>query len=369
MFKVKGEGLQQIVHGITQGAKKARLGEARVFISSSEKDIVRFYFVGEELQVEKTLECETTEEFEFATTVLELDKKISALPDDELITVVRENDKILLRWGRSSNIRMDIVPEFLPQIEIPTAFDTVTWDGGVLHTLARSIPGFTAIVNSEVANAMPLLRGVYIGLEETGEVMVRATNRVKAVKINMVGMQWFSGIYCAIPSETILGLVELFPLDTELRVSINEDRTLLLFEAGNTRAISRLLVGEFPPIDKSYCKEDNAKCVWRVDRLDLAATVRRIRRLGGNTPIMEFRVEDSKCFAELPGILIEQIGATIEGSEKMGFRINSDYLELALTLHRSEEILLCIPGKNQPITIIDDSKNYDKQVLVVPLVM
>lgn len=367
MFKIQGEGLQQIVQGITKGAKKARLGESRVFISSTEENIVKFYFVGEELQVEKTLECVTTEQFAFATTMMELEIKVGALPDDELIHVEKKGDRVLLNWGRSSNIMMEIVPEISPEISIPQATDTVTWGPGKLHMLGRSLPYFTAISNSASANKFPVLRGLYFGKEETGEVKVRASNRGRAVTVNTQGMEWFDGIFCSIPTETIMGLIEILPSDSELRVSINAEKTLIVFESGHTKAVSRLLVGEFPAIDDKYVSEESAKTIWRVDRLQLLETVRRIKRLGGNLPSMVFRVEGTKAFAELPGVLIEQIGASIEGEEQLGFILHSDYLELALTLHRTEEVLLCVNAINSPVTILDDSETHDTKVLIAPL--
>ncbi|MER2005828.1 MAG: hypothetical protein ABS939_00125 [Psychrobacillus sp.] len=368
MFKIKGEALQQIVHGITKGAKKARLGESRVFISSTEEHTVKFYFVGEELQVEKTLECETTEQFAFATTMIELEIKVGALPDDELIHVVKEGDKVFLKWGRSSNIMMEIVPELSPEIEIPQATDTVTWGPGKLHGLARSLPYFAAIANSASANKYPVLRGLYFAKEETGEVKVRASNSGRAVTVNTKGMEWFDGVFCSIPTETVVGLIEILPSDSELRVSINAEETLIVFEAGHTKAVSRLLVGEFPPIDQAYITEESAKTIWRVDRLQLLETVRRIKRLGGNMPTMVFRVDGSKAFVELPGVLVEQIGASIDGDQHVGFILHSDYLELALTLHRTEEVLLCVKEENRPITILDDSETHDTKVLIAPLV-
>jgi len=367
MFKIKGEALQQVVGSLTKGAKRARLGESRVFVSSTSETEVLFYFVGEELQVQKRMECEVVKPFSFTTNVSEIEVKVGALPDDELITIEQEGERLYLKWGRSSKISMETIPETSPAIEIPTPADSVIWTPGKLHILARSLPAFSAVTNSENAKKNPVLRGLYFSKEETGEVIVRATNAARAVTVNAQGIDWFDGFYPSIPTETMLSLAELLPIDVELTVSVNEEHSLLVFTAGNTTAVSRIIVGDFPPIDKSYTLPEESNSTWIVDRTELLNTARRIKRLGGDRPIMVFKKEGSKAMVELQGILIEQIGATIEG-DGFEFAIHSDYLELCLSLYRTEEVFLCMKEKNSPITVVCD-ENKDTKALIAPYVV
>lgn len=366
MFKINGGDFQHVVSGLTRGAKRARLGENRVFVSSVDsKNEVDFYFVGEELQVRKRVQCEVSAPFTFATTVHELTVKVGALPDDEFITIEKDGEQLKLQWGRSSKINMQTVPEMSPAIEIPEIMDSVVWAPGKLHVLARSIPAFTAVTNSENANKMPILRGLNIAKEETGEVIVRATNSARAVSVNAKGVEWFDGFFDSIPSETISALAEIIPADVEIKVSLNAQKTLLVFEAGLTMAITRLISGEFPSIDQAYTLPEEAESVWRVDRMELLNTARRIKRLGGDSPIMVFSKEGTKAFVELPGVSIEQIGASVEGKEEK-IAIHSDFLELCLTLQRSDEVLLCLKGKMSPVTVLCEG-NLDIKALVAQI--
>lgn len=367
MFKVRGNVFQEAVSGLTKGAKRARLGESRVFVNASANGEVIFYFVGEELQVEKRISVEVVKEFAFATTVMEFDMKVSALPDDELITVEMDGDKLDFKWGRSSKISVNTVPERSPLIEIPTAVDSVIWKPGYLQELARTLPSFTALTNSEKAMANPVLRGLFIEKNDMDEVLVKATNATRAVTVRPQGVEWFSGIAASIPTDTVSGLAEILSSQAEVKVSVNEGHSLILFEAGDTRAISRLLVGSFPPIDNAYTPEEEAKSIWRVDRMDLLNTARRIKRLGGNSPCMVFKKDGAKAFIELKGVLIEQIGADIDGVD-FEFAVHSDFLELCLALYRTEEVLLCLKESDSPITILsegsDDLKTLIAQVLI-----
>ncbi|WP_338657170.1 hypothetical protein V6B14_23280 (plasmid) [Sporosarcina psychrophila] len=369
MFKINGGELQQVVSSLTKGAKRARLGENRVYISSVDSsNEVDFYFVGEELQVQKRISCEVSAPFAFATTVHELEVKVGALPQEEWIMIENDGEQLNLNWGRSSKIRMETVPEMSPSIEIPDATESVLWAPGKLQIFSRSLPSFAAVANSAGAEKYPVLRGLYFSKEETGEVLVRASNGSRAVTINAQGVNWFDGFFASIPTETISGLAEIFPNDSEVKVSINEGKTLLIFESGFTKAVTRLLVGDFPPIDKSYTNTDEAKVIWRVDRMELLNTTRRIKRLGGDKPVMVFKKEGTKSFVELLGVSIEQIGANVEG-EEFQFAVHSDYLELCLTLYRTDEVLLCLKDKGLPLTVLcdgnDDIKALIAQVLIV----
>lgn len=362
MFTINGGELQTVVSGLTKGAKRARLGENRVFVSSVGSNEVVFYFVGEELQVQKTIQGEVTKPFTFATTVHELEVKVGALPDDETITLELEGEKLNLKWGRSSKISMSLVPEVSPSIEIPTAIDSVKWSPGELHVLSRSLPAFSAITNSDSAQKYPVLRGLYFSKDDTGEVTVRATNSARAVTKHTSGIEWFDDFFAAIPTETILGLAEILPNDSEVTVSINSAKSLLLFESGYTKAVSRILIGDFPAIDKAYTLPKDAKAIWRVDRMELLNTARRIKKLGGDKPIMLFKRDGAKSFVELPTVLFEQIGASVEG-EDFEFAVHSDYLELCLTLYRTDEVLLCLTEKDKPLTVLVEG-NEDMKALI-----
>ncbi|MEX3625005.1 hypothetical protein [Viridibacillus arvi] len=360
MFKAKGEDLQLIVDKVKRAAKRARLNDSHVFVSSHKEGIVSFFFAGDELQVQREMECTTEGEFEFATTTYELECKILALPADEIIHIEKNGNHASLKWGRSSKIAMELVPELSPGINIPEAKQKVVWSPGELHKIARSLPQFTAIKNSACASQFPVTRCVNFMQEDTGEVLVRATNSARAVTLQPLGLEWFEGFSAAIPTETILALVEMIPSDVSVNVSVNEEHTLLVFEAGRMKAVTRLLEGDYPAIDKSFTLPTEAKSIWRVDRLELLNTARRIRRLKGDAPKMMFSKDGTKTFVTLQGVLVEQIGAIVEGEANVDFIINADFIEICLNLYRCEEVLICVRDEpSLPITIVGASEGED----------
>jgi DNA polymerase III sliding clamp (beta) subunit (PCNA family) len=348
MFKIQGEQLQLVVISMVKGARKARAGEAPVFMSGDKKGKVTFYFSGPDLQVEKTVSANVEKEFSIATTMLELEIKVKALPSEEDIDVAIEGKQLYLRWGRNNEISCDTLPETAPLIEIPELMDSVKWKPGLLHQISRSVPPFCAAPNSQD----PHLAGVNFSKDEdTGECFVRATNRVRAVTINARAGEWFEGVNLTIPTATIVGLGEALSAEGEVTIGINEQRSLIVFECGSTKAVSRVLSGTFPPIDSIYTKDSDATSEWTFDRMELIEVSRRVKKLSPSKPTMHFYQDGAKVMMELVGVLKQQVGAMVEGEESISFAVHAEYMEVAAQMYRTDEIKILFSHERSPLTI------------------
>lgn len=359
MFKIKGEVLKLTVSALVKGAKKARLGEKACFIQT-EGGFVSFYFNGDELQVEKKIEAEISGEFSTAICMAELELKVSALPSDEDITVELDGNRLNLRWGRSSKIACETIAETAPLIEIPEMADRVTWKPGLLHILARGLSPFASKSGSESAKRCPCTAGLNFSKDvDTGEVYVKATNSGVGTIFRTNQAEWFDGINVSIPIESIQGLSDILQSDCEVSVGVNDSKTLLIFQAGLTTAVSRLLVGNFPPIEK-YCADvDAVKTKWTFDRMELIELCRRARTLAHSRPVLYIKSEDSKVTAELESILVQQVGAMVEG-KSFEFGINANHVELAASLFRTEEVQILFEHKKSPLTIVSEETDHVK---------
>ncbi|USK62225.1 hypothetical protein [Peribacillus asahii] len=125
MFKINGEDLQVVVKEMTSGARKARLGEKFAFIKV-EGQYVTFSFNGEDLQVERKVKVEVLSPLDVATTMGELSLKVDVVPKDEEITVQLDGSLLLLKWGRTSKVACEILPQTTPTITIPEVKEVVT---------------------------------------------------------------------------------------------------------------------------------------------------------------------------------------------------------------------------------------------------
>lgn len=360
MFKVKGEVLQSTVASLVKGARKARLSEKSCFIKTDES-FVSFYFNGDDLQVEKKIEAEISGDLDVATSMAELDTKVNALPSDEEITVELDGSLLYLRWGRSSKIACETLAETAPLIEIPESIETITWKPGLLHTFARALPPFTARSNSSHAKKNPAVMGIHFSTDEdTGEAYVRASNGFRAVTIRS-NSDWFLGVSLSIPTESIQGLSDILVADAEISVGLNDTRTLLVFKAGLTTAVSRVLLGDFPNIDSMY-SDKSAKTKWTFDRMELIDLCRRARHLAPQRPVLVIRPEGSKVKAELESILTQQVGAMVEG-DAFDFAFDAEYVELAASLFRTEEVQILFEHKKAPLTIVCEETDHIKTLV------
>lgn len=364
MFKVKGEVLQNTVSALVKGAKRARLGEKACFIKT-DGSFVSFYFNGDDLQVEKKIEAVISGELSIATGMAELDLKVSVLPSDEEISVELEGTLLNLRWGRSSKITCETIPETSPLIEVPKSVECISWKPGILHSFARGLTPFTARTGTDSVKRYPCTAGINLSKDsDTGEVSVKATSGPLGTVICNQQTEWFDEINLSIPIESLQGLSDILPSDCEVSVGINESKTLLTFHAGLTTAISRLLVGTFPPIEK-YCVEvDNAKAKWTFDRMELIELCKRARTLASTSPsgraVLYIKKEGSKVSANLENsVLTQQVGAMVEGTP-FEFGMNAQHVEIAASLFRSEEVQILFEHEKSPLTIVCEETDHIK---------
>jgi DNA polymerase III subunit beta len=361
MFKIQSEMLRGIVSSLAKGARKVKSGELLIFIRTQEEE-VSFYFNGEEISVEKKAKVDIQAALEVATSVKELSTKVSALPSDEEILCQLEGNLLKLKWGKKSEINVEIIPETSPLIEIPSMVEKVKWGAGVLHGVNRVMPMFSANSNSAKAKTNPCVSGPNFEKDQhTGEIFVRATDSFKAVTIRGSKIDWFNEPF-SIDSNTLGAVADVLPEDAEITVGLNEKKSLIVFQSGSTTAVSRIIEGKFPSIDKSYF--DDADSKWRIDRLDLVDLCRRVRILSPQMPIVQFRFKSGKVHAVIPKVLDQQIGVCVEGKQ-IEFAANATYLEMTAQLYRCEEILLLVNGSDRPITVKQEGLDHTK-ALVLP---
>lgn len=353
LFKIKGEEFQEIVSTITSGARKARLGSKSVFIKT-ENDFVVFSFTGEDLQVERKVKVEVISKIDIATTMGELALKVDVLPKDEIITVELAENLLNLRWGRSSKVTCETLPETAPVITIPSVEETVQWKAGSLQAINVAVPPFTALSASSEARRNPVISGVNLCVDDTGNVYVKATTGYRAIVAHSIGCSWFPGIEVSIPIESIKGLSDIFPTDVEIAVGMNDKQTLVVFKSGLTTAVSRLLVGKYPEIDGSFVTKGTESAKWTFDRMELIEVCRRVRKLSPNKPNLILKTEGSKVIAELRNVLTQQLGVYVEGEGK-DFAVNAEYLEVAASLFRTEEVQLLFTNQNSLTVVAEET--------------
>lgn len=311
MFKIEALTLQATAKRLVKGAAKSKLQDKALFLSTNPTDsTVTLFFTGDDVSVKAIVPVLKAESMEVATTLSELRHKLSVLPSDEEITVKVEKNALVFVWGKNSKISCPILPETTPSIIIPEVTTQVTWSAGSLHDMARILPPFTASPQSEQAKSKPVVMGVYLEQDDTGETLVRATDAYKVVKIREEKIQWFHDFECSIDSKTLETLAEILP--------------------------------------------------------KLMEVCRRVGILKKTSHTVDFNLRDGKVFAEIPGTLSQQMAVSIEG-EQFEFTVNAYYLEFICALFQGkDEIELIMDSGNHPISVIN-SEDDTIRALVLPV--
>lgn len=363
MFKMNSETLHGIISTLAKGARKARLGENYIFIRTLEDGRLSFYFNGKEISVEKKVEAHIEGEMEVATTLKEIDAKAKALPKDQEIIVEKVDNLLVFRWGKRSKISVNTVAETSPSLEIPEMVSEVQWAPGTLQGVANVMTPFTANPNSAHSKKNPSIAGPNFYKDgETGEVFVRATDGFRATTMRGSKIDWFDESI-SIESSQLLAVADIFPKDVQITVGRNKGKSLVIFSTPTTTATVRTLTGVFPPVEKMY--RTNAKGKWIFDRLDLIELCRRVKTLSPQNPKVEFRIKSGHINAVVPNALEQSVGVIIEG-EAEEFAINANYLEMAASLFRTDEVNLLVQGNDKAITVnIDD--NDDIRAILSPV--
>lgn len=364
MFKMASEVLKGTVTQLAKGARKSKLGEKMVFLTTTEDGNVVFYVNGDDLSVERQVPAEITASLTVATSVKELYTKVSALPNETDINVELKDNRLKLRWAKKSEIFCDIVPETSPRIKIPEISEWVKWKPGALQSIARMLPMFTANPLDQKTIANPSIGGPNFSKGEVeGECIVRATDAHRAISFKTGSIEWFDEPM-SVQSANLTGVAELLSDESEVQVGLSANKGTLLFQAGSTKALVRVLNGTFPYVDRAYNYATQSK--WTFDRMDLLELCRRVRQLSPtpNKPGVEFRIKDNKVHAVIPNILDQAVSVGIEGVPSE-FAVNAIYLEMVASVYlKAEQITLYVDGSDKPISIKEE--NDDIKAVVLP---
>lgn len=357
MFRINSKDLKNVVDSVMKSARRAKLKDTVINVHASGNTIV-LKFGGSELFVSQKIEADITNELNFSTTVMELNLKVSALPNSELISVVEKDNKIYFKWGRNSLVRVERVDNQCKEISFVAQGESFEWPYKSIQKITRNMTSFTAINGTAEANKVPPLAGIYI--ENKNECTeLHSTNTKKAISMIETDIKWFAEP-AAIPTETWFALYELFAKDSLINISSN-GKSLVKFESETTVIISRIIVGPYPDLSSIYVQSEQPATRWTIDRLELLEATRRARHLITTARAnIELSSDGKKTYLILKDQLQQQIGAMIVGDIKK-FNINPEDLELILSILRTDDIVLSYSsGTSMTICGVDEEESEEE---------
>lgn len=356
MFEVSSEILKGVISKVTKSARKAGLGDKTLFIRTDNDGSVFFYYCGPVISAEIGLKCEVKKQLNIATTINEMNLKVSVLPNDVTVVVELSKAGLRLKWGKSGNaINVDLVKEISPPFEIPDQIEMVKWKPGALQSIVKNITPFTLAENMDLANQCPAMLGPQISKDPvTGHVFLRATDSHKAVKIKDVTIDWFDGVVASLDIKALTGLTDIMPEDSDISVGVDKSESAIVFRAGLSTCICRTLVGTLPNTDSIFNNSLPTRMI--IDRLELIELCKRVIKLTPTNPVVRFIINNGKVIAEIPNVLEQKLTANIEGDLK-SFAMGAKHLEQCaiffqiLESNKADELILYLSGPHMPVSI------------------
>jgi DNA polymerase III sliding clamp (beta) subunit (PCNA family) len=373
MFKIPAEMLKGVVNPLAKSARKSGAGNKTVYISTTEEGAVSFYYADAALSVERKVNAAIESELAVATSLFELDQKVSALPSHEEILLQVQDNQLKMKWGgRDSHISVDLLPETMPILEPPTPDTTVSWKPGALHGIVRMMLPFCASPGHEKASTMPAILGIQFTKDETGEVLLRATDSFKYIRCLAAKLNWFDKPL-ALEARILQAVSDVLSPDAEITVGISKSG-LVMFKTGLATCVTTPLNGLLPSEHLDTAFNYNAKSKIRLDRLEFIELLRRVRTVSAsNKPYTILVLKNGHIVAQTPGgELVQDMSGTIEGAGVEAIAFHASHMEIAATFFqlpansRSDEIVLHVNSHKSPITIgVDGQDRVNMTVLPV----
>lgn len=373
MFKIPAEILKGVVGPLAKAARKSGAGNKTLYISTTEEGQVSFYYADAALSVERRVNVAIEAEMTVATTLFEIDQKVSALPSQEEILMQVQGSRLMMKWGgRDSHIAVDLLPETLPMLEPPVPESTVSWKPGALHGIVRMMIPFCAMQGHEKASSLPAILGIQFSKDETGEVFLRATDSFKYIRCLAAKMDWFDKTL-SLEARTLQAISEVLTADAEVTVGVTKTN-LVVFKTGLATCVTAPLNGVLPVeyMDKAF--NYKAKTKIRLDRLELIELMRRVRKVSANNkPYTLLIMKNGRVTAQtVDGSLVQDLGGAVEGGGVEAIAIHAEHMEIAATFFQSpnyrgsDEIVLYVSGHRSPITLgLDGQERVNMTVLPV----
>lgn len=353
MFKIKSDELKVVIGNVAGAYRNSLVRDKCVTVTASkESQLVSLQFVADGIAVKREFSAEVSSDGSFNASMSELSLKVSILPDEVMITFESKGNNVLIRWGRGNGIVLQVKAddETIPFPKLEKS-ETVSFPPGMWEHFSRFFTPFCAKRGDEVMKRLPITLGVNFKKVPDVGLVVSATNSSKIIQ-NDFDLDWFS-TSTTIARDTFAVVSSVISTKDVIEISLDASKGSIIIESSKATIVARLLDGEFPSVDEFF-QNENADVVWRTDRLELLEVARRVKRLAPDECAIDIFKKDGKYYAALIGILSEQIGSLIETENEANMRLSANCLEAALSVLRSEEVLISLNKGELPPVIISN---------------
>lgn len=332
----------------------------------AEQGSLHFSGTNLEIAIQTLIPAEVKEEGSITVPAKLLMSYVSLLKDEKVELLVDENNTLIIKAPSSqTKIKGIAADEFpiIPTVNKDQVFKVSRKDLDV----AISQTVFAAATNT----ARPVLSGLLFDLKQDALKLVATDSYRLAEKKVVLKEKVDFDLQAIVPARTVTELGKIIGKSNVEEIEITVSKNQILFVAGDTKMISRLIEGKFPDYEKIIPQSSRTKVDVKTDELSLV-----VRRVG------LFARENNnniKCSVTGDGKLTVSTDETKVGEEKaelMGrvegeenkIALNSQYLLDGLNFIQSDEITLELDDKLSP-AVIRVSKESEKtyMYIIMPL--
>lgn len=322
----------------------------RVAVAATNLDIAITQFVGSKIAKPGsiTVPARLTQEF------------VSTLPGGVVSLDQNENRLSITTDKYESTINGVAADEFpvMPQIE-----GGQTWSVGasVLKAGLQEV-----IVAAGTDDARPVLTGVYLHTTE-GSLYAVATDSYRLAEKKIAPLK--TTVAFLVPATAISDLLRLMT-DFDGEVVITHDDQQVLFKAGDTELVARLIEGKYPDYEKLIPRAFATTTKLKRSELANITKVSSLfaRESAGSITIQANSKNSTVSIRSIASQLGEntaEADAEVTGGGEI--TLNARYLLDALHVIDGDEVLFCFNGKLEPCVIKSASSKSSYVHIIMPL--
>ncbi|MGL5830844.1 MAG: DNA polymerase III subunit beta [Candidatus Altimarinota bacterium] len=332
----------------------------------AEGNRLRFAGTNLEIAIETFINAEVKAEGSITVPAKLLIGYISLLKDEKVELTAEEGATLSIKCASSQTKIKGIAAEefpMIPKVNKESVFKVSKKD---LDT-AITQTVFAASSNT----ARPVLSGILFDLKKDSLKMVATDSYRLAEKKLVLAEKVELDLQAIVPARTVAELGKILSKSSAELVEINVSKNQILFVVDDTRMISRLIEGKFPPYEKIIPQSSRTKVDLKTEEVSLV-----VRRVGlfakeNNNNIKISVTNDGKVQVATDETKVGEEKAELSGKvegENNKIALNSQYLLDALNYIQAEEITLELDDKLSPAVIKitkEEEKTY--MYIIMPL--
>lgn len=294
---------------------------SNILIETFSEGLVKFQATDLEVGISTTVEAEVIKEGNITVPSKKLHDIIRELPESEIEITVAKNNAVTIKSGKAYFKIMGLSKDDFPKLPEWSEESAITLEQSVVKE-SLTLTSF-AISNDETRY---VLNGVLIIIKDNRICFVATDGRRLAYFEKDLPNEKGKAIEIIVPVKAILELMKIVGWEGDVKVALTQNQ--VMFRAGETYIVSRIIEGNFPNYEQVIPKDK--KTISQANREEILQAIRRIALLTSpDSPAIKMDFLKGKILisSKSPnlGEAKEELSADVEGGD-LAIGFNPYYL-------------------------------------------